>query len=342
MAARNCHGRVYEPGKPLSFAFRSEIIDMFNNGHSMRAIARSLKVTRKAIRKVIHHFQAYGTVIPFSSGGSEPYIMTDAVLQCVEIWKLQKPSIYASEIQDKLLREGICLRNNLPTISAINKSITRKLQMTHKKISQIPLEQREKMWKVDEYLDATSRLPATTLHFFDEASVVKTTSNRLYGSSYRGAPAIEIQKYASNATFTVNLLHSVFGVDYYNVLPGSSNGEELLAFFNDALDSERSNGLPVFLPGDTLVMDNCGFHHGRITERVLRQMCTNKGVTLLFQPPYSPHLNTCENCFHQMKQAMRKNESYAQQYTEMAIISALNNITSAQSQHYFKNCGYLL
>ncbi|KAK3709796.1 hypothetical protein QZH41_019130 [Actinostola sp. cb2023] len=37
-------------------------------------------------------------------------------------------------------------------------------------------------------------------------------------------------------------------------------------------------------------------------------------------------LNTCEYCFHQMKQTMRQNETYSQEYTEMAIMDALNDI----------------
>ena len=180
---------------------------------------------------------------------------------------------------------------------------------------------------IDEYLAITSHVDPTSRHFFDEASVIKTTSNRLYGHSYRGSKALEVQRYASNATYTVNLLHGIFGVDFYNIIPGASNGAELISFFNYAIGCVRPNGLPVFMYGDVVVMDNCGFHHGRITERTLRQMLEMRGVTLLFQPPYSPHLNTCEYCFHEMKQQLRRDEIYSQRYTEMAIMNAVNNIT---------------
>ena len=43
--------------------------------------------------------------------------------------------------------------------------------------------------------------------------------------------AIEIQPYASNVTFTINLLHSTRGIDSFNVIEGPSNGQELLHFF---------------------------------------------------------------------------------------------------------------
>ncbi|XP_028517103.1 uncharacterized protein LOC114575785 [Exaiptasia diaphana] len=135
-------------------------------------------------------------------------------------------------------------------VTAITKSLRNKLDMTHKKISQAPLEQLNSIWKVDEYLDVTQGICPTKLHFFDESSVIKTTSNRLYGNSYKGSKAIEVQRYASNASYTVNLLHSIFGVDYFNVIPGASNSEQLITFFDFALDSQRDNGLPVFIEGD--------------------------------------------------------------------------------------------
>jgi hypothetical protein len=45
------------------------------------------------------------------------------------------------------------------------------------------------------------------LHFFDESStsVVRTTGNRNYGSSAKGSRAFELQRYASNANYTINL-----------------------------------------------------------------------------------------------------------------------------------------
>lgn len=104
----------------------------------------------------------------------------------------------------------------------------------------------------------------------------------------------------------------------------------------------RPNGLSVFMYGDVVIMDNCGFHHGRLTEGTLREMFEMRGVTLLFQPPYSPHFNTCEYCFHEMKQQLRSHEPFSQAYTEIAIMDALSNITTAHSRNYFHCCGYII
>jgi len=84
-------------------------------------------------------------------------------------------------------------------------------------------------------------------------------------------------------------MHSIFCVDYVNTIPAPSNGQELLNFFHGVLDMQRDNWVRIILPGDAVIMDNCGFHHGRITERLLRNMVERRGAQLIFQPD---HLST--------------------------------------------------
>lgn len=173
-----------------------------------------------------------------------------------------------------------------------------------KKLTVCPIEA-EKPGALDrqnEYLQAISRYPASKLHFFVEWRVIKTTGNRKYGNTRVSERAIELQCYASNATFTVNLLHSVVGVDYFNIVQGPSNGLELLNFFDDALQVEQANGSAALEHGDVVVMDNCGFHHACHIEPLLWNMLNTRGIELIYQPPYFPHLNTCEYCFNQIKQ----------------------------------------
>ena len=173
-----------------------------------------------------------------------PQKLTDDVLEVIEVWKLQKPSTYAHEISNRLVREQTCDQNNVPAPRTIQEGIRHKLGMTHKKITSKAREafSPENQVKIDEFLDFISSTDPATVHFFDEASVVVTSGNRKYGSSYRGLPAVEIQRYANNkkrshtqldsrnANYTINLLHSLHGVDLYNVIPNASNGQELISF----------------------------------------------------------------------------------------------------------------
>jgi len=94
---RNRLGRV---GKALSEPLREEIIEMYNKRVSSTDISNDVKVTVRGVNKIIN-----------CHGGSGVDVVTHDVLHCIEIWKLQRPSIYAREIQNRLLLEGICDRD---------------------------------------------------------------------------------------------------------------------------------------------------------------------------------------------------------------------------------------
>ena len=67
-----------------------------------------------------------------------------------------------------------------------------------------------------------------------------------------------------------------------NVLEGPSNGHELLLLFEEAVNVTRADGSAVLERGDTVIMDNCGFHHGHFVEPVLTTLLADCGVCLLF------------------------------------------------------------
>ena len=186
-----------------------------------------------------------------------------------------------------------------PSISQINRVSQKQHAMTRKRITVVPRESNSlgATEAVDAFLTEISNLRAANLHFFDESSVIKTTGNKKYGSAVLGEPAFEVQCYASNSNYTINLLHSINGVDFYNILDGPSNGMELLTFFHTALQLERQDRSATLERGDCVVMDNCGFHHPRFLEPILRNMLADCGIRLLFQPPYHPDINSCEFCF---------------------------------------------
>ena len=176
--------------------------------------------------------------------------------------------------------------------------------MTNKKITVQALEKfspANQQW-TDEFLDFITQRDLATIHFFDESGITLTTGNRKYGASYRGKRAIELPRYSSNVNCTINLLHSMCEVDYFNVIPGASNTEEMFSFFIEVVDHQRSDGTDILIDGDVVVMDNCGFHHSNLANIFLRNILEKKGVELRFQPPYSPEFNTCEFCFNQIKQ----------------------------------------
>jgi transposase len=60
-------------------------------------------------------------------------------------------------------------------------------------------------------------------------------------------------------------------------------------------------------PKSVLIMDNASFHHSKQVE----QMCSEKGVKLVYLPPYSPDLNPIEEFFAKLKAFIRRHwQSY--------------------------------
>ena len=341
---RNRHGKLYDNGRYYPKLLREEVLDMNHDGISQRVIARELKTSRCFAQNVLADYDCTGSSLPHLRDPQERKVMNPQVISCIETEKLMKPSVHIKELQDRLLLDGVVHPLDLPSKSAISKCMRDDLFMTKKKIQQIPAESQkdENIQLRDEFLDAISDLDSSTIHCFDESSVVKTTYNRKYGNAPRGEPAFEIQRYASNATYTINLLHSPFGVDFMNVLEGPSNGQELLLFFEEAVNLTRADGSAVLESGDTVIMANCGFHHGHFVEPLLTALLGDCGVRLLFQPPYSPEFNTCEMCFHDIKAFLRRNHRLADEETVYAIYEACQNITQMKSENYFKHCRYIL
>ncbi len=158
------------------------------------------------------------------------------------------------------------------------------------------------------------------------------------GHSEIGKPAFEVQRYSSNATYTVILLVGYFGIYYYDGIEGPSNGLCLLEFFNHAIYVRDSENNPILAPND-VVMDNGGFHHEPLVEPLLRDIFAANHVMLIFQPPYSPECNVCELCFNHLKTVLRRNEKYLSKYTELAIPDAISTITPTMCRHFFRHCG---
>jgi len=86
------------------------------------------------------------------------------------------------------------------------------------------------------------------------------------------------------------------------------------------------------------VIDECAENYNGVT---LRGLLGEYGVNLLFQPP-SPHLNTCELCFHQIKAFLNSNQMLAENETEIAILEACSCNSTQNSMAYYRHCGYVI
>ena len=342
MLRQNKLGGHYILGKATPTLVRSRILLLYFKGETIKNIAQSVQLTPQGVTKIVNSYLETKSTYPKVPRGPDHLVTTDNVLQHIEFYKTKKPSIYAREIRDKLARDGVCDETNIPSARTIAHVINKELIFTRKRLTLTPMESLTPVAieKQYQFFDEILPFPSRNIHFMDEASVIRTTGNRTYGHAFIGQPAVEVCRYSSDANFTVNLLCSIFGVDYYNILEGPSNGLELLQFFEDALEQRYENGYPILAEGDAVILDNCGFHHARHVEPILREMLREHGVTLIFQPPYCPELNPCEYCFAHMKSSLKCNEMFTARYTELAIVYAMELITPAICYGFVQHCGY--
>jgi hypothetical protein len=300
-------------------------VQKYLDSYSVTAIAAGLNLPYKTVSNIIDIWLSRPTVEPKRGGNTFCTAHTDDVIAYEEFVKQNKPSTYGNEIQQQLVSNGVCLPENIPSKTSISRIMTDDLGYSYKKIGQIAreTEREDVIEKLSDYIAVISEVDASRLHFFDESSVLVATGNRTRGHSAIGQPAFEVQRYASNATYTLNLLHNVNRVSHSNIIRGASNGLELLNFFDEALEHEDLFGNPIIKQDDVVVMYNCGFHHSNHVEGNLQAVLQTRNVELIFQPSYHPCYNTCEYCFNFIKAILRRYPKYTEKYTELAISDAV-------------------
>ena len=56
-------------------------------------------------------------------GGSKPKVATPHVVDTISKYKKENPTMFAWEIRDRLLTEGVCSQENVPSVSSINRLV---------------------------------------------------------------------------------------------------------------------------------------------------------------------------------------------------------------------------
>ncbi len=83
-------------------------------------------------------------------------------------------------------------------------------------------------------------------------------------------------------------------------------------------------------------MDNLGSHKGA----GIRAAIEAAGASLLYLPPYSPHLNPIENAFAKLKAMLRKAAERTIEGLWSSIGRLIDAFTSAECINFFRNAGY--
>ncbi|XP_076838278.1 paired box protein Pax-3-like [Brachyhypopomus gauderio] len=115
-------GGVFINGRPLPNHIRHKIVEMAHHGIRPCVISRQLRVSHGCVSKILCRYQETGSIRPGAIGGSKPKQNTSPdVDRKIEEYKRENPGMFSWEIRDKLLKDGMCDRNNVPSVSAISR-----------------------------------------------------------------------------------------------------------------------------------------------------------------------------------------------------------------------------
>ena len=178
----------------------------------------------------------------------------------------------------------------------------------------------------------TENLPNYTkekLVFLDESGV-NTNMTRIYGRALGGTRSVD--KVPLNTSTNTTILSSIRinGETSYTIYSGGTTGDKFVKYLKNTL-------IPTLHDGDIIVMDNMRSHHVKEVSKTIND--SDKNLTLLYLPPYSPDFNPIEMMWSKIKSILRMIKIRDISMLSDAIKTAFSKITSSDCIGWFSAVG---
>ena len=167
------------------------------------------------------------------------------------------------------------------------------------------------------------------LVFLDESGV-NTNMTRIYGRALGGARSVD--KAPLNTPLNTTSLSSIRinGETSYTTYSGGTTKDKFVEYLKNIL-------IPALHDGDIIVMDNMRSHHVKEVSEIINN--SEKHLTLLYLPPYSPDFNPIEMMWSKIKSVLRMIKIRNFSMLQNAIKTAFSKITSSDCVGWFSAVG---
>ena len=288
-------------------------------------------MSERSVYRYLALFQSTGSVDPKEHNSGPRKVLNDLEQFTILQSLIHKPTLYLSEIQEKLFETtGTWVHE-----STICRSIKQQ-GFTRKTVQYIALQQSES--KRIEFMAEVSVFNPDMLIWIDETGSDRRNAIRKYGYSLRGTPARTCQLRVGGKRLSAIPVMTTNGLEDAFLTTGSVNGDEFEHFICQYV-------LPILLPFDghnprsIVIMDNASIHH---VERV-HDIITGVGARLLFLPPYSPDFMPLEEVFAKVKATLKANDSvYLSTWSpEQFLKLTFSTVTKDDCLGYIRHAGYM-
>ncbi|XP_031552633.1 uncharacterized protein LOC116289810 [Actinia tenebrosa] len=265
----NRFGRTYRTGVALDQDMRTMIIDrILQEGgdratgyipRSLRYFSEELQLSYNTVAKIWRQFCEEFSIDSRPKGGTKWSKLSEDDLELIELLKIEKPSISLAEIITCLDEmDGVDV-----SMAAVSRAIKQRLPSgpyTRKKITKIASERftATNIFYTQLFINYLATKDPRRLKFFDESGIkLPDVGTRLYGHSSAGTRCVEVTRKAESPNTTLNMLVSLNGPEYYNLIDGATNTLHFLEFFEEAGNCVNLQfGRPCLQVGDIIVIDN--------------------------------------------------------------------------------------
>jgi len=122
-------GGAFVNGRPLPDVVRQRIVELAHQGVRPCDISRQLRVSHGCVSKILSRYYETGNFKAGVIGGSKPKVATPHVVNAIAKYKRENPTMFAWEIRDRLVTDGVCPKDGVPSVSSINRIVRNRTLM---------------------------------------------------------------------------------------------------------------------------------------------------------------------------------------------------------------------